>query len=321
MPKVLVGEPLPPSMLQGLRGHLPADVEMDIVPSASDEDLARHGADAEVLVSVRRTIDAPLLKLVPSVRFVQVLAVGYDNLDVPAIRAAGVRAANNPGWNSSTVAEHTVMLMLVLLRRFPTSEQATRDGRFPSLQFLQQYQPHIGELAGATVGLVGFGGIGQAVAERLKGFGSRVLYSARERRDTATEERLNASHASLPELLAASGILSLHLPLGPDTRNIIGEAELAQLRSGALLINTGRGGLVDEMALRRAIESGRLAGAALDVLEDEIGEVNPFADLPQVVVTPHIGGASSVSFPRALQLAAANITRFLRGESVHNLVV
>jgi glycerate dehydrogenase len=321
MPKVLVGEPLPPSMLQGLRGHLPADVEMDIVPSASDEDLARHGADAEVLVSVRRTIDAPLLKLVPSVRFVQVLAVGYDNLDVPAIRAAGVRAANNPGWNSITVAEHTVMLMLVLLRRFPTSEQATRNGRFPSLQFVQEYQPQLRELGGANVGLVGFGGIGQAVAERLKGFGSRVLYSARQRRDAPTEARLNASYAALPDLLATSSILSLHLPLGPETRNIIGEAELGRLPPGALLINTGRGGLVDEIALRRAIESGRLAGAALDVLEDEIGEVNPFADLPQVVVTPHIGGASSVSFPRALQLAAANITRFLRGESVHNLVV
>ncbi|HVW31434.1 MAG TPA: NAD(P)-dependent oxidoreductase, partial [Acidimicrobiia bacterium] len=162
------------------------------------------------------------------------------------------------------------------------------------------------------VGLVGLGSIGEEVARRLSGFGPEVLYTARRRRDEATEARLGARYAPLDELLRRSDIVSLHTPLTDETRHLIGPAELAAMKPGALLVNTSRGGLVDEAALRAAIESGHLGGAALDVLADE--SANPFADLASVVVTPHLAGVSNRSLPRAVQMTVTNIERCLRGE-------
>jgi phosphoglycerate dehydrogenase-like enzyme len=271
-------------------------------------------------VCFRRPIDAALLQLAPQVRFVQQLGAGYDNLDLTAIEAAGVQAANNPGWNTVTVAEHTLLLMLAVLRRFLPAAMSTSGGHFPTMQVMQEHQSRIGELQGTGVGLVGFGAIGQAVAQRLAGFGAQVTYTARHRVDEATETRLNASYLRLDELLRGSQILSLHLPLSESTRHLIGTAELEALPVGAVIINTSRGGLIDEDALRRALESGHLSGAALDVLEAETEDVNAFADMPQVIVTPHLAGTSAASFPRALQQAVANIGRYLRGEPVQHLL-
>ena len=140
------------------------------------------------------------------------------------------------------------------------------------------------------------------------------------RRHKESEARLGVRRALLPELLSSCDLVSLHVPLTGETRHLIGESELALMRPGALLVNTSRGQLVDEAALRRAIVSGHLAGAAIDVLEDEMGEVNPLADLPQVLVTPHIAGSSRTSLPRMLEMAAANVRRFVDAEPVENLV-
>jgi len=251
----------------------------------------------------RRGLDAPV----------------YD-LDVDAIRAAGIPAANNPGFNSSSVAEHTIMLMLVVLHRFVAAHAATRSGGFPTPGFVLANQPHLRELGDETVGLIGLGSIGRAVAERLQGFKTRVLYFARHRADQATEAQLGVEYTAFNDLLADASIVSLHVPSSAETRHLIGPTQLALMQPNSFLINTSRGDLVDEAALRRALQDGRLAGAALDVLEDEVSETNPFADLPQVVVTPHSAGISRTSMPRALRLAAANIDRFLCGEPVVNLV-
>lgn len=317
MMKVLLTDPTPPSLLQWIQTMLPNGVALDNVPTFSDEDFAQHAADADVLLSAGRQIDARTLALAPRVRFIQQGGAGYDNIDVAATAAAGIPVAYNPGVNATAVAEHTLMLTLVLLKRFISAEQATRAGRFPTAEFVQA---GIGDLADATVGLVGLGHIGRAVAERLATFGARVLYTARHRQDAATEARLGVGYVALREMLAASTIVSLHLPLTDESHHLLGEAELALMPPGALLINTSRGGLIDEQALRRAITSGHLGGAALDVLERESDGGNPFADLPQVVVTPHIAGLSRVAFQRMLQMAIANIVRFLAGEPVQNLV-
>jgi phosphoglycerate dehydrogenase-like enzyme len=210
--------------------------------------------------------------------------------------------------------------MLALLRRFLPVAMSTHDGHFPTMQVMQEHQSRIGELQRTRVGLVGFGAIGQAVAQRLTGFGAHVAYTARHRVDEATETRLNASHLPLEELLRTSQILSLHLPLSESTWHLVGTAELEALPLGAMIINTSRGGLIDEDALRRALESGHLSGAALDVLEAETEDVNAFADIPQVIVTPHLAGTSAGSFPRAIQQAVANIGRFLRGEPAQHLL-
>ena len=212
------------------------------------------------------------------------------------------------------------MLMLVLLHRFMEAEEATRAGAFPQYAFLAANRTRLRELGDQIVGLVGLGNIGQAVAERLIAFGTPVLYYARHRADAATEARLCVRYTQLNELLASASIVSLHLPSSPETRHMISATQLARMQPTAFLINTSRGDLIDGAALREAIIGGRLAGAGLDVVEDEPNEVNPFADLPQVIVTPHTAGISQTSAPRAIERAAANIGRFLRGEPVFNVV-
>jgi phosphogluconate 2-dehydrogenase len=163
------------------------------------------------------------------------------------------------------------------------------------------------------------GNIGQAVAERLVPFGSRIVYHAR-RLLPEVEARLGVAWLPLDELLHRSTILTLHVPLSPATHHLIGAAELARMPPGAWLVNAGRGGLVDEAALRDAIERGHLAGAALDVLEQETDGGNPFADLPDVIVTPHLGGGSRNSMSAVVERCVANITRLLNGEPLADLV-
>jgi phosphoglycerate dehydrogenase-like enzyme len=175
-------------------------------------------------------------------------------------------------------------------------------------------QAGLGDIQGSTLGLIGLGSIGMAVAERLVAFGPRLLYTQRRRAAPDLEARLSVQYAGLEELLAASDIASVHVPLTESTRGLIGEPELARMRPGALLINTSRGEVVDEPALRRALESGRLGGAALDVLVDERDGGNPFADLPHVIVTPHVGGPSRAGTRRMIEESVANIKRYLAGE-------
>jgi phosphoglycerate dehydrogenase-like enzyme len=304
-------------MVERLRPLFPAIADFGVVPTSSEEDLSQYGAEAEILLVIQRKVDARLLSFVPRVRFVQRVGVGYDNLDLGALQAAGVVAAYTPGANAVAVAEHTILLMLALLKRFAAAESATRQGGWPTTELVQA---GLGELANATVGLVGFGNIGRAVAQRLVSFGSRLLYMARHAVDPATEQQFGVRYASLDDLLASSTIVSLHLPLNEATRGLIGEAELEKMPGEAFLVNTSHGELVDEAALRRALVSGKLGGAALDVLRNEGPGGNPFANLPQVIVTPHIAGGSRAAIERALQMAMANVARFLRGESPLDLV-
>lgn len=204
------------------------------------------------------------------------------------------------------------MLMMVLLKRFVAAEDGTRANIWHHQMKL--FQAGIGELGTSTIGLVGFGAIGQAVAERLKPFGTQLLYTTRHQVSLTLEERLGIKYVSLPELLASASIVSLHLPLNPETRHFIGPKELSQMKPGSILINTSRGELIDEKALRQALESGHLAGAGLDVLTEEADGKNNFADLPQVVVTPHLGGLSQGAIARTMQMACANVLRYLGGE-------
>lgn len=317
MPKVLLTEPIPGPLAQRLQALLPAGVELDMVPTLEDADFAAHAAEADVLLVLLRKIDASTLAFAPRVRFVQRAGVGYDNIDITALTAAGVPVAYTPRANAEGVAEHTILLMLALLKRLPSTEQATRAGRWATNDLIQA---GIGDLAGATIGLVGLGNIGQAVAARLAAFGAELLYTSRHRLDRAAEARLGVTYQPLPDLLAAAAIVSLHLPLTNETRGLIGEAQLAQMRPGALLINTSRGGIVDEGALLRSLVSGHLGGAGLDVLEHERNGHSPFANRLDVIVTPHVAGVSRASAQRIMQLAVANVVRFLVGETPVDLV-
>ena len=176
----------------------------------------------------------------------------------------------------------------------------------------------IDDLSDATVGIVGMGEIGRSVAERLVPFGARIVYHGR--RADVDVDRIGATRVALPALLEVSNIVTLHVPLTPETHHLLGAAEIARMPRGSYLVNTGRGGLVDESALREAIVGGHLAGAGLDVLEGENDGRNPFADLPEVIVTPHLGGGSRNSIAGVVERSAANITRFLAGEPLRDPV-
>ena len=315
MVKVLLIDPALATMRDRFAERLSADIEVAVVADFGVEEFRRRAADATVLVNARKPVDASTLAMAPAARFIQMIGAGFDPIDRAAVEAAGITVAYNPGVNASGAAEHTIMLMLALLKRLPSTELATRAGRFAPGEIIAS---GIDDLADATVGLVGMGHIGQAVAVRLAPFGSRIVYHAR--RPVAAAVGIARGPMPLPELLATSNVVSLHVPLTPETHHLIGEREIASMPRGSYLINAGRGGLVDEAALRAAIVSGHLAGAGVDVLERETDGVNPFADLPEVIVTPHLGGGSRNSMSGVVERCAANIRRFLAGEPLVDVI-
>jgi phosphoglycerate dehydrogenase-like enzyme len=315
MVKVLLIDPALAMLRDPIAERLPTDVEVAVVPDFTDEEFGRLAIDATVLVNARRPVDARTLAMAPATRFIQVIGAGIDPIDRAAVADAGITVAYNPGVNRTGAAEHAIMLMLALLKRLASTERATRAGRFAPAEIIAG---GIDDLADATVGLVGMGHIGQSVAARLAPFGSTIVYHAR--RPVPNVEAIATGPLPLDELLATSSIVSLHVPLTPETHHLIGERAMATMPRGSYLINTGRGGLVDEAALRDAIASGHLAGAGLDVLEHETDGVNPFADVAEVIVTPHLGGGSRNSMSGVVERSTANIRRFLAGEPVQDTV-
>src|SRR4051812_34913125 len=304
-------------MIEPVRAALPPNVEVAVVPDFSAAALVREAVDADVWINARRPIDAGTLTLWPSLRLLQQIGAGTDPVDRAAAAAAGVTVAYNPGVNATGVAEHTVMLMLALLKRLPMTEAATRVGRFAPGEIIDL---GVGDLVDGPIGLIGMGHVGQAIVERLLPFGPVIRYHTR-RPVPAVEARFGIEHLSLDALLRRSSIVSIHLPMSPQTYHLLDTAAIAAMPPGSFLINVGRGGHVDEEALRSAIESGHLAGAALDVLEAETDGVNPFADLSQVLVTPHLGGGSRRSMANVVDRCTANIRRYLAGEPLVDVIV
>jgi phosphoglycerate dehydrogenase-like enzyme len=315
MVKVLLIDPALATLRDRFADRLPDDIEVAAVADFGDEEFRRQAADATVLVNARRPVDASTLAMAPATRLIQMIGAGVDPIDQAAVADAGITLAYNPGVNRGGAAEHTIMLMLALLKRLPSSEHATRAGRFAPAEIIAG---GIDDLADATVGLVGMGHIGQSVAARLAPFGPRIVYHARHH--VLEVEGIAAGPLPLAELLTRSNVVSLHIPLTSETHHLIGARELASMRRGSYIINAGRGGLVDEAALRDSIVSGHLAGAGLDVLEHETEGVNPFADVPEVIVTPHVGGGSRNSMAGVVERCTANIRRFLAGEPVQDVI-
>lgn len=317
MTKILSTDPLPQALIDMCQRMLPDDVVFEAVPDFELQTFANMAVDAEILVVGHRTVDTQLLAHAPAVRFIQRGGLGHENIMIEDTNAAGIPAAYTPGANAGAVAEHAIMHMLVAVRRFADGERATRNNKWPGLEMAAE---GIGDIAGSTIGLIGFGYIGQAVAERLIAFGPEMIYNTRNQLDRATEERLQVTYVPLPELLARSTIVSLHTPLTDETRYMIGDEELAAMPQGSYIINVSRGGLVDEAALRRSILSGHLAGAGLDNIEKEEAGGNPFTDLPQVLITPHTAGPSKRGLHSILERAFANITLVLEGKPPEDLI-
>jgi glyoxylate reductase/D-3-phosphoglycerate dehydrogenase len=245
----------------------------------------------------------------PHLRLVQVMSAGYEHVDIGLAARHGVRVATFGDAMASVVAEHTLMLMLAVYRQLPRLDAAVRSGTW------RQDEPVLRELRGKRVGLVGLGYIGRAVATLLAAFGAEVAYSSRGRLSAAEEATLRVMYASFDELLAISDVVSLHVPLAPSTRGLIGARELALMKPTGVLINTSRGPVVDQAALAEALASGRLAGAGLDVLDLEPpAESDPLLKMPNVVFTPHTAGQAEEVWPRIVHTCFDNIQRVSRGE-------
>jgi phosphoglycerate dehydrogenase-like enzyme len=247
--------------------------------------------------------DAQVLAASPDLRVIARVGVGVDSIDVDAATVHGIAVTITPGANEATVADHTVGLMLAVLRRVCEHDGGVRRGRWNRTG---EHTPWL--LSGSTVGLVGFGHIGRTVARRLAGFDVRVLAA-----DPIAPRDAAVAAVSLDELLAVSDVVSLHVPLQPGTRGLIGARELALMPSHAILVNTARGGIVDEDALVRALDRGRLRGAALDVFEEEPPRASGLLALPNVVLSPHNAGLSIPSIEEMTRRATSSVIEVMRG--------
>jgi phosphoglycerate dehydrogenase-like enzyme len=283
-------------------------------PELDDDGFVRLLRETEVLWHVLRPVTAEHIAAAPKLRLIQKIGVGVNTIDLEAAKARGVAVCNMPGTNTAAVAEMTLMLMLAALRRAALFDRATREGR--GWRLPPETFDAIGELSGRTVGLVGFGGVGQRLAPVLAALGARVLYTATARKaDAAAEWR------ELPALLAEADVVSLHLPLNAATARLLDEAAFARMKPGAVLVNTARGGLLDEAALLAALTSSRLAAAGLDVFADEPVEPgNPLLALDNVVLAPHVAWLTPETLARSLTVAVENCRRLRDDEPLLNQV-
>jgi len=278
----------------------------------SGEELQRGIADMHGLFCSPATdrIDAALLQRAAHLRVVSNFGVGYDNVDVPAATSRGIWVCNTPGVLTDAVADQTFALLLAVARRVSEAERLVHDGQW------RHWHPTLlvgKSVGGASLGVVGMGGIGSAVARRAAGFGMRIRYTSRERK-SAVEAATGAQQVSLDTLLHESDYVSLHTALTPGTRHLIGDEEFRRMRPSAVLINTARGGVVDQAALTRALLEGRIAGAGLDVTNPEpISMDDPLLGLANCVIVPHIGSATVEARARMSVLACENLLAVLQG--------
>ena len=311
------------------RGIFPEVVEalgkrFEVVHNAEDrpwppEELAQRLQGASgAMATVMDRFDEPLLAKCPGMRVISNIAVGYNNVDVPACTKRGIRVTNTPGVLDDTTADLTWALLMAAARRIAEADAYVRRGdwkiAFGVQYFLGQDVHH------ATLGIVGMGRIGQAVARRARGFDMRVIYNNRSRLPEADEARLGARYVERDELLAQSDFVVVMAPYSPATHHLLGAAEIAKMKPTAILVNSARGGVVDDDALVAALAEKRIAGAGLDVFEGEPKLHPGYASLPNVVLTPHIGSASRATRIVMCNTAAANMSAVLEGRDPPNPV-
>jgi glyoxylate reductase len=285
---------------------------------ATREELLEAASQADALaVTLTERVDAGVLDKAPRLKVVAVYAVGYDNVDIAAATRRGIVVTNTPDVLTETTADLAWALLLAVTRRIPEADRLVRDGRW------EGWTP--AELLGAdvfgkTLGIIGMGRIGRAVARRAAGFGMAVLYHTQHSLRHEEEVELHAKLLPLPQVLQGADIVTIHTPLTDSTRGLIGKAELAMMRRSAYLINTARGPVVDEAALAEALEQGRLAGAGLDVYQHE-PHVHPrLLALPNTVLLPHIGSATTETRVKMGLMVADNITAVLEGREAPHRV-
>lgn len=310
-PVVVVTRPLPdPGVAVLTEAGFEVRANPDDRPWSRVELLAAV-ADADALLCMlSEPVNAELLDAAPSLKVVSNYAVGFDNIDVAEARGRGVEVTTTPDVLTEATADLAWALLLAAARRLGEGDRLVRAGEWTG------WGPNqlIGQpVAGRTLGIVGMGSIGRAVARRGRGFSMPVVYFNRNRLDPAVEAELGARYVSLDELLATADVISLHAPLNDDSRHMIDAAALARMKPTAVIVNTGRGALIDEAALVEALSEGRIAAAGLDVYEREPALTDGLTALDNVVMAPHLGSATTTARAAMVRLCAENITNVLAG--------
>lgn len=302
-----------PAVRDAVKGCLPDGWSIAFADSYDEAHQRALAAGADVIVPGWAAVDAEMLAGALKLRMIQKWGIGLDRIDLDAVERAGLTLAITAGGNTSVVAEHAVMLMLAVYRRLSMIDRATREGRW----LFNEMRGICLQLRGKTVGLVGFGHIGQMLARKLSGFEVDILYTDLARRDAEIEARLGARFVGLDELLSQSDVVSLHVPGGDENRHMIDAVALARMKRGSILINVARGELVDEAALVAAIRSGHLMGAGLDTFDREPPSPdNPFLQMDEVVLTPHTAGSVIDNVASVARHAFGNIQKVLAGEPI-----
>lgn len=306
----------------GIASRTPDGWHATVITPAADGQCSERDleaiAEADILVVGLFPVTEAMLSRAHELKLVQRLGVGYDNIDLAAAARRGVPVCNMADFNAPTVAEHTIMMILGLLRRVFESTLLMKGGRWPTNEVIGGGNH---DLRGRTVGLIGLGAIGRDVARRLGPFDVRMCYHERRRLSANEERDLRVSFVSLDQLLRQSDVVTVHVPHTPDTHHLLGRAELRSMKASAILVNTARGAVVDESALAEALRAGELAGAGLDVFAEEpLPARHPLRTCPNVLLTPHTAGQTREAMERMVEMLLENFHRIARGEEPTNRV-
>ena len=314
--KVFITHPLYPEARNLLQSCCDCEFWSKPERPSRDEFLGRlKDKDGLVCLLTERVAD-DVLRTAPKLRIVANVAVGYDNVDVPACTKRGVAVTNTPGVLDETTADFAWALMMAVARRMVEADKYVRAGSWKGWDFDQFCGT---DVWGKTLGIVGFGRIGRAVARRAAGFRMKVIYNSKTRAAEDIEKELHAEYRDLNALLAEADFVTLHIPLNGDTRQMFDAPKLFRMKPTAFLINTSRGPVVDEAALVHALESRKIAGAGLDVFEQE-PFVHPGLKRPNVVLAPHLGSASNETRGKMALVAAQNIAALFQGQRPPNIL-
>ena len=313
-------QPLSDEMRKVVESTLPSGFRITSATSTDPDGLHRFIADAPYAVVWDIAVDAALLEAGTRLKLLHKWGVGVDNLDLDAARRLGIAVARTTGSNAVPVAEFTIGVMLALTRRLLDANAGMQQGRWLKNDIWRNSVT----LAYRTVGIVGLGAIGTEVAKRLAAFGCRILYTKPNRLAEAAERSLGIEYVPLGELLRQADIITLHCPLTAATRGLIGPEAFKVMKEGAILINAARGGVVSEPDLVRALQTGRIAAAAVDVFDTEpVSADHPLIGLPNALLTPHCAATTFDNSRKGIARVMDNIARFARGEEIpaHDIVV
>ncbi|RKL63567.1 hypothetical protein DXT63_06170 [Thermoanaerobacteraceae bacterium SP2] len=309
--KVLYFDSVYPEFKEMLQMQNSQDFELLYWTEMNELEKADALAESEYFLVATTKITGDMMKKAAHLRMVQKTGIGYDNIDIKAAAELNIPVCNTPGGNSTGVAELTIAFILNLYRKLNVLDRATKNGEW----HMWDYRLQSFELKGKTHGLIGFGNIGKATARLSQAFGTKVIYYDKLRLKEKDEKALNVTYMEMDDVLKNSDIVSIHIPLLPETEGLIGERELALMKSNAILINVSRGKIVNEEALAKALENKTISGAGIDTWANEpVNKDNPLLKFDNVIATPHVGAGTKDTLANILDMCFRNFSAVENGQ-------